>query len=130
MRGFTVAVALSLACAGGAAGCYWKVHTLRADSGWVMARATAQADEYVESFDGSLADRELATLDEYRAVLERAHGWERGQELFVIAAVLALFAAYLLRVLGRVEEVGPDGRVLAPVGAPVPVTAAVESAAR
>jgi hypothetical protein len=95
-----------LLCAAGAGACFWKDRQLRTESSWLLARAGAQAQEYAASFNGAFADEEMVILEQRRSVLERAHTWQQGQTLFVIASVLLAFATYLLRVFQGVRPVG------------------------
>ncbi len=108
MRSLSVALTclLSLLCAAGAGACFWKDRQLRTESGWLLARAGAQAEEYAASFDGARADEELAIMAQRRDVLERAYHWQQGQALFIIASVLLLFLTYLFRVFQGVEPIG------------------------
>ena len=106
MRGVALAFLLSLMCAGGAGACFWKDRELRSESGWLLARAGAQAEEYAASFNGEAADQEMATFEQRRAVLEKAHLWHQLQALLIIASVLLAFLTYLLNVFRGVRPVG------------------------
>jgi len=117
-RGVAVAVVLSLACAAGAAGCYWKAGTVRRESAWMLARASAQADEYASSFDGKYADEELSILAQRRDLFDRAVLWQRFQDVLVLGAVAFAFATYGLYLAGTVTPV--EGFVPVPYEPPPP----------
>ncbi|XXF75581.1 hypothetical protein P2318_21265 [Myxococcaceae bacterium GXIMD 01537] len=106
MRKGTVAMAvcISLLSAGGAAWCHLREEALLSEAQWLMARGTAQAEEYAQRFDGSVADAQLRTFSQRRAVMEQAHLWQRGQMLGVLGSGLALLAAYGLFLLKRLED--------------------------
>jgi hypothetical protein len=69
-----------------------------------MARGNAQAEEYAQRFDGAVADAQLQTFAQRRAVMEKAYVWQRGMMLGVMGAALALVAAYALFLLKRLDE--------------------------
>jgi hypothetical protein len=103
---------VAVVSAAGAGWCHWKAEGLRSEAQWLLARGQAQADEYARSFDDALAVQELQTFAERRAVLERAHLWQRWQALGVVLAVVAGACAWLLSVLrrlsGQLDEVGAE----------------------
>ena len=96
---------------------------------WLLERSKAQASEYAESFDDTVATQQLETFAARRAVLERAHLWQRGQMLGLMAVAArrcALACCGLLRRLdwragGRAAESWSRGAAAEPVpcGAPV-----------
>ena len=120
----TMAVCISLLSAGWAGWCWQQAEELRWEASGLMERCQAQATGYAHTFDDTLATRQLETFSERRAVLERAHQWQRGQFLGVMVAVVAAVCAWLLSVMhrlnGQLEEVS---RELEPE--PVPLRAAV-----
>ena len=103
-RGMVLALALACLCAGGAVQCFLKAAELRSEAEWLMARGNAQANEYAASFDSSIADRQLSTFEQRRQVLDRAHVWQRGQLVLVLATVISVFACYVFYLLRRLRE--------------------------
>jgi len=103
-RGVVTALCLSLFAAGGAAYCYTRADALQVQGQWLMERGTAQAEDYAERLDGSAADAQLKTFAERRVVLEKAHAWQRGMMLGVLASALAAVCAYLLFLLKRLND--------------------------
>lgn len=101
-------VAISIAVAGlfalSAGGSYLMAKSLRTDAEWLMARGNAQAQEYASTLDSEKAQTQLATFDERRGVLERAHLWQRLQYLLTLAAVIAVFASYTFFLHRRLRE--------------------------
>ena len=71
---------------------------------WLMERGNAQALEYAERLDNSVADAQLKTFAERRTVMEQAHLWQRGQMLGLMAGALAALAAYMLYLLRRLDS--------------------------
>ena len=103
-RSVLVAIAISGCCAAGAVGCYLKAARLRSDGAWYLARGEAQAQEYAATFDGAVAENELATFEERRVVLERSHLWQRLQLILIMAAVVGAFSSYVLYLYFRLRE--------------------------
>ena len=103
-RGMAVAALISLLCALGAVGCFLRSRQLKSEAAWLMARSNAEAAEYARSFDGQYADKQLATYDDRRDALERAHTWQVGQMLLVLSAVIAAFASYVFFLFRRLRE--------------------------
>ncbi|MBZ4415898.1 hypothetical protein [Myxococcus sp. RHSTA-1-4] len=103
-RSVTVALCISLISAGTAGYCYTRADALQVQGQWLMERGTAQAEEYANKLDGTAADAQLKSFAERRAVLERAHRWQRGMMLGVLAAVLAAVSAYMLFLLKRLDD--------------------------
>lgn len=103
-RGLTVALCFTLLSAGGAVYCYTRADALQVQGQWLMERGTAQAEEYANRLDGKAADAQLKTFAERRGVLEKAHLWERGMMLGVLAAAMALVGAYVLFLLKRLDD--------------------------
>jgi hypothetical protein len=103
-RSVTAALCISLLAAGGAAFCYTRAETLQSEGRWLMARGTAQAAEYAQKLDGTLADAQLKTFTQRRAVLERAYLWQRGMLLGIMIAVLSSLSAYVLFLLKRLDD--------------------------
>ncbi|KFE62151.1 hypothetical protein DB31_4257 [Hyalangium minutum] len=79
-----------------------------------MERGNAQALEYAERLDNSVADAQLKTFAERRTVMEKAHLWQRGQMLGLMAGVLSALAAYMLHLLRRLDSQLDDASVEAP----------------
>ncbi|QDE89881.1 hypothetical protein BHS06_13410 [Myxococcus xanthus] len=103
-RSVMTALCISLLSAGGAAYCYTRADALQVQGQWLMERGTAQAEDYAARFDGAAADAQLKTFAERRAILEKAHGWQRGMLLGVLIAALATVSAYLLFLLKRLND--------------------------
>jgi hypothetical protein len=106
MRSRSVAVAIGVAvlCAGGAVGCYVRAQQLRGEAAWLMARGNAEAQDYAASLDSATAANQLKTFEQRRAVLERAHLWQRGQMLLTLSSVAAVIASYVLFLFRRLRE--------------------------
>ena len=102
--GMAVAIFVSLLSAGGAVWSHQHVQALQTEGEWLMARGSAQAEEYAQHFDGQVADAQLRTFAQRRAVMERAHLWQRGQMLGVMGAALGLVAAYAFFLLKRLDD--------------------------
>jgi len=124
----TTAVCISVLSAACAVGCWYRAELLRSEADWLLERSRAQASEYARSFDDTLAKQELETFAKRRAVMERAHLWQRGQALGILFAVVAAACAWVLRLLrrlnGELEEVSLELEETR-AGEPVPVRAAV-----
>jgi len=99
-----VAICVSLLSAGGAAWCHQRAAAFQNEAEWLMARGSAQAEEYAQKFDGAVADAQLKTFAQRRTVMEQAHVWQRGMMLGVMVAALALVAAYALFLLKRLDD--------------------------
>ncbi|HEX5752182.1 MAG TPA: hypothetical protein VFZ09_38570 [Archangium sp.] len=108
----TTAVCVSLLTAACAAGCWYRAEQLRSEADWLLERSKAQASEFAQSFNDSLATQQLETFARRRAVLERAHVWQRGQALAIMLTVAAGTSAWLLslmrRLNGELEEASRD----------------------
>lgn len=113
-RSMTAAIMVSLLSLGGAGFCYARAAALNSEARWLMERGNAQALEYAEHLDNSLADAQLKTFATRRAVMERAHLWQRGQMLGLMAGALAALAAYMLYLLRRLDSQLDDAAVEAP----------------
>lgn len=102
----TVALAfsVSLLAGGGATWCHVRAEALQTEAQWLMERGRAQAEEYSERLDGAVADAQLKTFAQRRAVLEQAHQWQRGEMLGIMAAALGLVGAYGLFLLKRLDD--------------------------
>jgi hypothetical protein len=103
-RSVTAALCISLLSAGAAAYCYTRSDALQVQGQWLMERGTAQAEDYANRLDGAAADAQLKSFAERRAVLERAHRWQRGMMLGIFASVLAAVSAYMLFLLKRLDD--------------------------
>ncbi len=99
-----VAAVISLLCAMGAAGCFVRASSLRTDAAFLMLRGSKQAAEYAQSFDGKVAEQQLATFEQRRGVLEKARMWQVLQMLLVMATVVTAFASYVFFLFRRLRE--------------------------
>jgi len=106
-RAIVVGVWLSLGCGAGACGCSWQADRVGRESSWLLARATAHAEEYVRSLDGASADQELAAFEAHRALLERTLLWQQLQTVLTLGAGALAFATYALRVAGTIKSMQP-----------------------
>lgn len=117
--GIPIAAAAAVLFAGGAVGCFVKAHQVRAEAGWLLERGTAQAQAYAQTFESAIVEQELATFEQRRAVLDRAHLWQQGVAALLLLSVLAALAGYGFFIADRlryeIEDLG-----YGPV--PVPVT--------
>lgn len=124
----TTAVCVSLLSAACAAGCWYRADLLRSDADWLLERSKAQASEYAESFNDTLATQQLETFAKRRAVMERAHLWQRGQSLAILIAVVAAACAWVLSLLRRLNgelDEASQGLEQEKAAEPVPVRASV-----
>lgn len=105
MRSRSVPIAISVAvlAAAGAVGCYVQSTKFKTEAQWLLERGTAQGEEYAATLEGSIADRQLATFEERRAVLEQAHLWQRGQLFLILLSVIAAFSSYVLYLFARLR---------------------------
>ena len=103
-RSVAISIAVALLCAGGAGGSFAMARSLRSEAEWLMARGNAQAQEYATTLDSEQAQHQLATFDQRRAVLERAHVWQRVQYLLTLSTVIALFVSYTFFLHRRLRE--------------------------
>ncbi|MBN1204785.1 MAG: hypothetical protein JXB05_07665 [Myxococcaceae bacterium] len=113
-RNVVAAVCVSLLSLGGAGYCYTRSTALQTEARWLMERGNAQAIEYAQRLDNTVADAQLKTFASRRTVMERAHQWQRGQMLGVMAGVLAALAAYMLYLLRRLDSQLDDVAAEAP----------------
>src|SRR6478672_2622130 len=103
-RSVTIAAVVCVAFAAGAVASAIRAKTLRTDGEWLMARGSAEAQEYASSFETRHADAQLLTFDQRRDVLERANRWQ-GLELFcILGSVLSAFSAYVLYLYYRLRQ--------------------------
>ena len=103
-RSVALAIVVSVLCAGGAVACYLRASQLRSDAEWYLARGNAEAEEYSATLDSAIAERQLATFEQRRELLERAHLWQRAQLLLVLAGVGSAFGSYLLYLFFRLRQ--------------------------
>jgi hypothetical protein len=103
-RSVTVAVVVSALAAGGAGYAHIRAHQLRSDAGWLLERGSAQGEEYASSLDTQIAEDQLTTFDERRAVLDRAQLWQRAELLGILFAVVGGFSSYVLFLFRRLRE--------------------------
>lgn len=114
-RNVVAAILVSLVSLGGAGFCYSRAAALNSEARWLLERGNAQALEYAERLDNSVADAQLKTFAARRAVMERAHLWQRGQMLGLMAGALSALAAYMLYLLRRLDSQLDDAAVEAPL---------------
>lgn len=122
-RSMIIAAVISLLCAAGAIGSYLRASALRTDAAFLMLRGSKQAAEYAQSFDGSIAEQQLATFDQRRAVLDHARSWQVLQMLLVMCSVLAGFASYVFFLFRRLREQLVDALPEEDLGSPAPALA-------
>jgi hypothetical protein len=103
-RSVALALALFTLSAAGAIGAHVRAQQLKTDARWLLERGTAQAQEYADTFDSHVADAQLATLDQHRAVLDRAELWQRTEMLSILLAVICAFSTYVLFLFSRLRE--------------------------
>ena len=114
MRSRSVAITLCIALlsAAGAVGCYVRTSELKREAGWLLERGNAQAAEYANTFNAAIVEEQLKTFEARRAILDRAHLWQRGQLLLILVTVIAAFSAYVLflfhRLRADLEHLGPE----------------------
>lgn len=113
-RSVVLAVCVSLLSVGCAGYCYTRSQALQTEARWLLERGNAQAVEYAQRLDNSVADAQLKTFAARRTVMERAHLWQRGQMLGVMGAVLSALAAYMLYLLRRLDSQLDDAAAEAP----------------
>jgi hypothetical protein len=102
-RRVVLAILVSLAFAGSALGCFFRASHLSKEAAWLSERGAAAADAYARSFDGAMADSQLAAFEQRRAVLERALLWQRAGMVLVLATVVGAFCSYVLYLLTRLQ---------------------------
>jgi hypothetical protein len=103
-RSVAVAVTIALVATGGAVASHLRSHQLKSDAQWLMERGSAQAEEYATTLDSRVAEAQLVTFDEHRAVLERSEIWHRTEMLLILLAVVAAFSSYVLYLFRRLRE--------------------------
>lgn len=92
--------------AAGAAISFRKVSQLRSEASWLSLRADAHAANYAASLESSLVDTELISFDQRRALLVRAHLWQRLEIVCVLFAAAAALFAYGFYLLRRARQYG------------------------
>jgi hypothetical protein len=113
-RSVVAAVCVSLVSFGGAGYCYSRAKALQTEARWLMERGNAQAIEYAQRLDNTVADEQLKTFAARRAVMERAHVWQRGQMLGLMGGVISALVAYMLHLLRRLNSQLDDAAAEAP----------------
>src|SRR5512140_3504134 len=126
-RSVVAAVCVSLLSVGGAGFCYTRKADLDTEARWLMERGNAQAVEYAERLDNSVADAQFKTFAARRAVLERASLWQRGQMLGLMAGALAGLVAYMLYLLKRLDSQLDEAATEAPPEFSSPAPASSEA---
>jgi hypothetical protein len=99
-----VALIIFLLSAVGAVISFEKMSHLRSEAGWLLARADAHGSDYAASLESGFVDTELATFDQPRRLLERAHRWQRLEMACVLLAAAAAFCGYGLYLLRRARQ--------------------------
>lgn len=94
---------LTLISAAVALGGYLRTSGLKTEGAWYAQRGAALAEAYVESFDGELADAQLASLDKRRELMSRAQLWQRVQLLGVLATIVGAMLTWLLHLFNRLR---------------------------
>lgn len=113
-RSVLFAVTIAVLSSAGAVACYLRAVELRTEARWLMERGVAEATEYTQTFEGAAQDKQFATLEQRREVLERATIWQRGQLLLVLLTVIAAFSSYVLYLFHKLRS------GLEEVDAPIP----------
>jgi hypothetical protein len=113
-RSVVAAIMVSLLSLGCAGFCYASAAALHSEARWLLERGNAQALEYAEHLDNTVAEAQLKTFAARRVVMERAHVWKSGQMLGLMAGGLSALAAYLLYLLRRLDSQLDDAAVDAP----------------
>jgi hypothetical protein len=103
-RSVAAAIAVSLLSAGGAVACFYRSSQLRTDGEWYLARGNAEAEEYASTLDSAVAEKQLATFEQRREILEKAHVWQRLQLLLILCSVVAAFGSYVLYLFFRLRQ--------------------------
>ncbi len=102
-RSVTVAVSIALLTVVAAVGSFVRASQLRTEAQWLLERGNAEAEEYADTFESAMAEKQLATFSERRGVLDGALLWQRLQMLFVLIAVIAAFSSYVLHLFHRLR---------------------------
>ncbi len=108
-RSVALAIFLTTLAAGAAIGCHFGAASYRSRADWLLERGNAEAAEYANSFNGALADKELATFEERRGLLEQARRWQMAQMLAVMASVVGVFGSYLLFLFAGLRDQLDEG---------------------
>ncbi|MFZ5469324.1 MAG: hypothetical protein ACOZIN_07785 [Myxococcota bacterium] len=103
-RSVAVAAASFVLFGGGAVATHFQARKLRAEGEWYLARGDAQGAAYAQTLDNELAERQLATLEVRRDLLDQARRWQGFELLLIIAAVVAAFSTYLLFLFSRLRQ--------------------------
>jgi hypothetical protein len=103
-RSVVAAIAVSILCAGTGAYCYWRGAQARSEAEWARVRGAAEDQEFTTTLDSAAAERQLASVDRRRELLERAAGWRRYLLLSVVGSLGAALGAYLLFLISRLRE--------------------------
>jgi hypothetical protein len=102
-RSVTVAVSIALLSGAGAVGSYARASQLRTEAHWLLERGNAEAEEYANTFESAMVDKQFATFSERRVVLDGALLWQRFQMLFLLIGVIAAFSSYVLHLFHRLR---------------------------
>ena len=113
-RSVVAAIGFSLLSVGAAGYCFTRSQALHTEARWLLERGNAQAVEYAQRLDNTVADAQLKTFAARRAVMERAHLWQRGQMVGVLAAAISALVAYMLYLLTRLDSQLDDAAAEAP----------------
>ena len=133
----TTAVFVCVLCAGSAVGAWHRAEQLRSEASWLLERSRAQASEYTQSFNDTVATQQLETFAKRRAVLEQAYLWQRVQTLGILFAAAAAACAWVLSLLrrlsGELDEVSEDldaSSMPEPIPVPIPIRAGLPPRSR
>src|SRR5215467_102656 len=112
LRKVKVALIVLGLSAAGATFSFVRMSRLRTEASWLLATADTYAADYGASLEGRFAEAELASFEQRRAVLERAHRWQRVEVACLLAAAAAAFTAYALYLVRRASQYELGGGVL------------------
>ncbi len=113
-RSLAAAVCVSLLSVGCAVVCYTRAAALHTEARWLLERGNAQAVEYAQSLDNTIAEAQLETFAARRSLMEQAHVWQRGQMFGLMLVALSAVVAYMLMLLRRIDSQLDDAVADAP----------------
>jgi len=103
-RSVAAAVAVSVLFAGAGVYCFRRAALLRSEAAWTLVRGNAEDREFNSTLDAAAAERQLASLDHRRELLERAAWWQRTLLLSVLGCIGSALGAYLLFLFSRLRQ--------------------------
>jgi hypothetical protein len=95
---------VSVACAAGAAGATWRIHTLEASAHWIEGQLRDQATAYANTLQGRYVDDEMESFRERRSLLGSSATWFQIRIGCLMLWVLATFAFYIQRAIASMSE--------------------------